>query len=82
MLATVTNLSTTDPITLDKPFGVTIPAGGNVTLGLNMQHLLDERVAGEQAWQYLHDLIKRGQITVALVADANTNDLLSNAVAL
>ena len=82
MLATVTNLSTTDPITLDKPFGVTIPASGSVTLGLNMEHLLAERVAGEQAWQYLNELIKRGQITVALAADADTKDLLSNAVAL
>jgi len=70
MIATVTNLSSTDAVVVPFPFNVTIAASGNVQLGVSMADLYEGEDKGDAAWKRLNDMIHKGQISVAFAADA------------
>jgi len=79
MLATVTNLSSTDSVDVPFPFNRTIAASGNVVLGVNMADLNARSETGNPPWRVLNDMIKKGQITVAYADDAVTSDTYDRA---
>lgn len=79
MLATVTNLSSTDPVYVPAPFDVTIAASGNVVRGVNLSDLQGREDTGNPNWKVLNDMIKKGQITIAYADDAATRDTLDRA---
>lgn len=70
MIATVTNLSSTDAVVVPFPFNVTIAASGNVALGVSMADLFEGEDKGDSAWKRLDEMIHKGQISVAFAADA------------
>lgn len=74
MIATVTNLSSTDPVFVPEPFNVTIAASGNVALGVNTADLIRGEDKGRAAWIRLDKMIQRAEITIAYAADAQTAD--------
>jgi hypothetical protein len=82
MIATVTNLSATDPVVVGHPFNVTIAASGNVALGVSMDDLLKGEDQGDAAYKRLNRQINIGEITVAFAADAESNDTLDAANAI
>lgn len=79
MIATVTNLSATDPVDVPHPFRITLAAAGVKALGVNLSDLQDGDPKGKPAYKDLNEMIARGLITCTFADDANTRDTLDKA---
>lgn len=76
MLATVTNLSSTESVDVPFPFNVTLAASGVKVLGVNIADLNNGEEKGNPAYKQLNDMIKKKQITVAYANDTLSSDTL------
>jgi hypothetical protein len=79
MIMTVTNLSATDPLVVGFPINRTIPASGNVALGVSVRDLMFGEDIGDPAYKRLDELARKGLATVAVAVDANDNNVLDKA---
>ena len=82
MIMTITNLSSTDALTVNVPGCVPeteIAASGNATFGCSLADLYHRGHIGDPVWKRLDDLVKKGQATIAFAVDAADVNVLDEA---